>query len=171
MMVPYDTIMQKINAVAEQIAQDYVNDEELVLVGVLNGAAIFMTHLLHALWSVGLTNVRMDFVGVSSYGSSTESSRHPKLTHDLRHDIAGKQVLIVEDIIDTGHTLHFLRHFLSERSPASLKVAVLVEKPARKEVEVPVDYTAITVENKWIEGFGFDRDGFGRGCPHIFTRE
>lgn len=170
-MVPNDTIMEKIRSLAQQIADDYSNEEELVLVGVLNGAAIFMTHLLHALWNVGMTNVRMDFVGVTSYGDGTESSRNPKLTHDLRHDICGKQVLIVEDIIDTGHTLHFLRRFLGEREPTSLKIAVLVEKPARKEVEVPVDYIAMTVENKWIEGFGFDRDGFGRGCPHIFTRE
>jgi len=148
---------------AGQISKDYENCDELVLVGVLKGAFIFLADL-----SRRLTIPRViEFIAVSSYGSGSRSSGAVRLVMDVRGNIEGKHVLIVEDIVDTGHTLQYLIGMLESHGPASVKTCALVRKAERAEVEVNVDYLGFDIPDEWVVGYGLDYAEKNRTLPYI----
>lgn len=160
-------IAQKVDELAERISHDFAG-KNIVMIGVLTGSFIFAADLLRALWNKGLQDIEVDFVSVSSYGSSTQSSRNPVLLKDLKIDIADKEVLIVEDIIDTGYTLQFLDEHLRKKNPKTLKTITLLSKPSKREVDFTPDYVGFEVDgSKWVEGYGLDGGKYGRGCPDV----
>lgn len=168
-LIPDVKIQARIQELALQLAKDY-EGKGVILIGVMKGCIIFMGDLLRALWRAGLTDCESDFAGVSSYGKGTESTRDPILTKDIETNISGRHVLLVEDIVDTGHTVNFLFNILSERKPSSLKVLSLLSKPSRREIEVPIDYVGFEIENKWVIGYGLDDANRGRGDPNIVEK-
>jgi hypoxanthine phosphoribosyltransferase len=146
-----DIIKQKVRELARKISGDYAG-RPLLLVGVLKGAWVFMADLVRAI----TIPVACDFLGVSSYGVSTETSGVVKIVVDLKHPVEGQHVLIVEDIVDTGLTLNFLVETLRLRHPRSVKVCALLDKPARHKVDVKIDYLGFTVPNQFLVGYGID---------------
>jgi hypoxanthine phosphoribosyltransferase len=148
------------------IARDYAGQNP-VLVGVLQGAFLFMADLIRAT-PIDLTT---DFIGVSSYGSGTTSSGQVRLVSDLSMAVEDRHVLIVEDIVDTGLTLAYLKRNLEARHPRSVRVCVLADKIERREIEVGVDYVGFTVPNVYVVGYGFDYGGVFRNLPHVAVLE
>lgn len=159
-------IQQRIQILGEQIRQDYQH-KDLHLIGVLNGAFIFMADLARAI-DLPLS---VDFLSVSSYGSSQESSGEVRLTKDLNTSLKGKHVLFVEDIVDTGLTINYLLNYLQGRGPLSLKVVTLLSKPARRKVEVPIDYMGFEIEDAFVYGYGLDVDQKFRNIPFITSQK
>jgi len=156
----------RVTALGAEIAHDY-RELRPVLVAVLRGAFVFMADLARAI----PIEIETDFIGVSSYGSGTRSSGHVRITSDLERVIGGRHVLLVEDIVDTGLTLAYLRRALEARHPASLKICTLLDKRARREVEVALDYVGFPVEDVYVVGYGFDYDGLYRNLPHVAALE
>lgn len=162
-LISRQDIEQRISELAEQISRDYAGKGELVLVGVLKGAFIFLADLARK-----LTIPRViEFIAVSSYEEGSVASSSVRLVMDMRENIEGKQVLIVEDIVDTGRTLHFLVELLGTRDPASIKTCALVRKPDRVEVEADLDYLGFEIPDVWVVGYGLDYDEQNRTLPHI----
>lgn len=159
-------IQDRIKALGADIARDYAGRDPH-LVCVLNGAFIFMADLVRAI-DLPLS---MDFLAVSSYGNSTRTSGEVEVLKDLRIPIANRHVIVVEDIVDTGITLNYLLRMLEARQPASLKVAALLSKPARRRVEVPIDYLGFEIEDAFVYGYGLDRSQFDRNLPFITSQE
>ena len=154
-LVTEEQIRRRTAELAHQVAADYqaeCDKGDLLLVGVLKGAVMFMTDLARAL----PVPVQLEFMAVSSYGSSTSSSGVVRILKDLDRDIAGRHVLIVEDIIDSGLTLSWLLRNLESRSPASLEVCALLRKPDAVKVEVPVKYVGFDIPNEFVVGYGLD---------------
>jgi hypoxanthine phosphoribosyltransferase len=145
-----DDIQQRVRAIAQDIGRDH--PEGVHLVCVLKGAFMFLADLARACEG----EVTLDFMAVSSYGSSTKSSGQVQVLKDLGYGIEGRDVVIVEDIVDTGLTLTYLQDILRARAPKTLKTACLLSKPSRREVEVLVDYTGFTIEDKFVVGYGLD---------------
>jgi len=156
-------IRERVKAFAEQISRDYADKGELVLVGVLKGAFILLADLSRRL----TIPHRVEFIAVSSYGKSSVSTGAVRMIMDLRGDIEDKHVLIVEDIVDTGHTLHYLMSLLKTRRPASLRTCALVRKSERAEVEVDVDYLGFDIPDVWVVGYGLDYAEQYRTLPYI----
>lgn len=161
-MLSQEEIENKVTELAKQIEKDY-EGQDLLLVGILKGASVFVADLMR---KINL-NVNIDFMSVSSYGSGTVSSGTVKILKDLDVDIKYKNVLIVEDIIDSGITLRNLYDTLMTREPRSLKLCTLLNKPARKKVDVNVDYVGFVIEDKFIVGYGIDYDEKYRNLPYI----
>ena len=161
-MLSQGEIENKVTELAKQIEKDY-EGQDLLLVGILKGASVFVADLMR---KINL-NVNIDFMSVSSYGSGTVSSGTVKILKDLDVDIKDKNVLIVEDIIDSGITLRNLYDTLMTREPRSLKLCTLLNKPARKKVDVNVDYVGFVIEDKFIVGYGIDYDEKYRNLPYI----
>lgn len=157
-----EQIQERIQKLGEQITRDYLG-KDLVVVGVLNGSFMFTADLVRSI----KTPIEIDFISVSSYGTGTSSSGQVKLELDLRKSIEGRHVLLIEDIIDTGHTLKFLRPLIEQRGPASLKLASLLFKPARLQHEIQIDYLGFEIEDKFVIGYGLDFDGKYRELPYI----
>jgi hypoxanthine phosphoribosyltransferase len=153
---------------AEQIARDYAGCS-LILLGVLKGALFVTADLARALAETagGPTDVQLDFIAVSSYGNAHRSSGEVRLIQDTTHAIEGRHVIIVEDIIDNGHTLHYLRAMLDNRQPASLRAAVLLDKPYHRAVDVTVDYTGLTCPDEFVVGYGLDYQERYRTLPYL----
>ena len=147
---------------AAEIRRDYAAGPP-VLVGVLHGAFVFLADLARALQ----LPVEIGFVGLSSYGSGTASSGRMEVFHEPRVDLEGRHVLLVEDIVDSGHSVTFLRHYMRQRCPASVRVCCLLDKPERREVPVHIDYRGFTIPNLFIVGYGMDFDGQFRHLPDI----
>lgn len=163
-------IQQRIMELASEIATEY-QGKSLLIVGVLKGSYILMADLTRALFEQGMTDVIVDFITISTYGSSTQYPKSPQILSDVATDVKGKNILLVEDIYDTGHTLHFVQQILLERNPASLKTLVLLSKPARRKIEVKVDYIGFKLqESPWVEGYGLDSNGKGRNRPEIVEK-
>lgn len=163
-------IEKRVLELADTITSDY-RGKKPVFIGVLKGSFILLADLLRAVYTKGLTEVAVDFLTVSSYGLGTESNRKPTVTHDVTTDIAGKDLLIVEDIVDTGYTLQFVQQLLKERGPHSLKTLAFLDKIERREIEVPVEYIGFRlVGTPWVEGYGLDGGAFGRGRPEIVAK-
>ena len=158
-----ETIRKRVGELADQISSDYSREGELLLVGILRGCYIFLADLSRRLAIPG----RIDFVALSSYESGTEAVGPVHLVMDLRTDIAGKHVLIVEDIVDTGATLDCLLSILRQRKPASLKTCAFLRKPSRLEREVPVDYVGFDIPDVWVVGYGLDFQGRYRALSDI----
>jgi hypoxanthine phosphoribosyltransferase len=157
-----DQIRDKIAELAIEIDADYT-DREPMLVGVLKGAAMFMSDLARAIQRPST----MEFMAVSSYGTSTRSSGVVRILKDLDRDIAGQHVLIVEDIIDSGLTLSWLLKNLASRHPASIEVVALLRKPDAVKVEVPVKYLGFDIPNEFVVGYGLDYAERYRDLPYI----
>ena len=156
----------RIRQMGEQIRRYYVG-REVHLICVLKGGSFFMCELAKRI----TVPVFLDFMSVSSYGSETKSSGVVKIVKDLDAPLKGKDVIVVEDIVDTGHTLSYLLEMLKGREPASLRLCTLLDKPDRREVEVPVDYTGFVIPDKFIVGYGLDYDQKYRNLPYIGTVE
>jgi hypoxanthine phosphoribosyltransferase len=159
-----DDIAKRVAELGAEITRDY-EGKDLIVVGILKGAGVFMSDLIREISSP----IRIDFMSVSSYGNSTVSSGIVRITNDLHQDIQGCSVLIVEDIIDTGNTLHYLREYLKNRGAEDVKICALLDKPSRRQVEVPVEYVGFEVEDKFIIGYGIDYAEKYRNLPFIGT--
>lgn len=160
-----DVLNKQINVLATRISKDYKN-KNLLLAGILKGSVIFLSDLVRELWRQGLADCEIDFMGISSYGKDTESSKNPHITKDLDTDIRKRHVLLVEDIIDTGYSLDALYRILLQRQPASLKIVVLLSKDSRRGVDVPIEYVGFKIDG-WVEGYGLDTDELYRGRPEV----
>ena len=161
-MISEEQLAQKVSELAKQIEKDF-KGEELLVVGILKGASVFVADLIR---KINL-DVNIDFMSVSSYGNSTESSGTVKILKDLDVNIEGKNVLIVEDIIDSGLTLSNLVATLETRNPKSLKLCTLLDKPQRRKANIFVDYVGFVIEDKFIVGYGIDYAEKYRNLPYI----
>lgn len=167
-LITADEIADANRRIAAEIARDYA-ERSVVLIGVLKGAVFATADLARALAQTpgGPTNVQLDFIAVSSYGNSHRSSGEVRLVQDTTHAVEGKHVIIVEDIVDNGHTLHYLLAMLGAREPASLRTAVLLDKPYRRAVDVPVDYIGLTCPDEFVVGYGLDYQERYRTLPYL----
>ncbi len=156
-------IQKRVATLATKISDDYRNAGELVLVGVLKGAFILLADLSRRL-SIPHT---IDFIALSSYDLKDESSGQVRLVMDMREAIEGKHVIVVEDIIDTGRTLHYLLDLLSSRHPSSLRTCVLVRKERDQNHSIKIDYLGFDIPDKWVVGYGLDYDEQHRTLPYI----
>ena len=156
----------RIAELGQTIARDYAGQEP-VLVGVLQGAFMFMADLIRAI-PIDLVT---DFISVSSYESGTKSSGQVRLVSDLSIPIADRHVLIVEDIVDTGLTLTYLKRSLEARRPKSVRACVLVDKVERRQVELALDYVGFTIPDVYVVGYGFDYGGLYRNLPYVAALE
>ncbi len=156
-----EEIQRKIHELGTRISADYA-DRELIVVGVLKGALFFMSDLLRAL----RISVRMDFIHCTS--SASQDREHPvHILSDMKEDIAGKHILLVEDIMDSGVTVEYLKRMLVNRGPASLKVCVLLDNPDRRQVKIEADYPGFRIPNKYVVGYGLDYKERYRNLPYI----
>ncbi len=158
-------IQARVAELASQISNDYRDCDELVLIGVLKGSFIFLADLSREL---SVPRV-IEFIAVSSYGSGSRSSGAVRLVMDVRGNIENKHVMVVEDIVDTGHTLKYLIGMLQSHRPASVKTCALVRKADRAEVDVHVDYLGFDIGNEWVVGYGLDFAEQNRTLPYIGT--
>jgi hypoxanthine phosphoribosyltransferase len=172
-LVTEQQINDKITELARQVAADYpvngagATNGDLLLIGVLKGAVMFMTDFARAL----PVPTQLEFMAVSSYGSATSSSGVVRILKDLDRDITGRDVLIVEDIVDSGLTLSWLLKNLASRNPASLEVCALLRKPEATKVDVPVKYIGFDIPNEFVVGYGLDYAERYRDLPYIGTLE
>lgn len=163
-MLSEHDIQHRVKELGKQISDNYQNSQnELVLVGLLRGSFIFMADLSRAI-TVGH---EVDFMTASSYGNAMNSNRDVKILKDLDEDIHGKDVLIVEDIIDTGNTLSKVKELLALRTPRSIEICTLLDKPSRREVKVPVKYVGFSIPDEFVVGYGIDYAQHYRHLPYI----
>jgi len=159
-------IAKAVDRLAREIKRDY-QDKQPLLIGVLKGSFVFMADLIRQLD----LPLELDFVRLSSYGAARESSGKVRVVQGVKTPIKGRDVLVVEDIVDTGITISFLLDYLKKKQPASLKLCTLTDKPSRRRVPVPIDYLGFTVPNKFIVGYGLDLNQRFRNLPHICVLE
>ena len=163
-LISAEAIAARVDELAAQLDQDYADSGELVLVGVLKGSFIFLADLSRKL----TIPHRVEFISVSSYGDrESDEAGAVRLIMDVRHAILDKHVLVVEDIVDTGHTLSYLLRLLKARAPASLRACTLLHKPDRSEVDVVVDYVGFTIPDEWVVGYGLDYAERHRTLPNL----
>ncbi|HUE89505.1 MAG TPA: hypoxanthine phosphoribosyltransferase [Vicinamibacterales bacterium] len=161
-LITAEALSRRIAELAIEIRRD-VRDEDLHLICVLKGAVFFLSDLVRQMEG----GVSIDFMALSSYGSGATSSGEVRLIKDLDYGLEGRNVIIVEDIVDTGLTLHYLQEILRARNPKSLRTACLLSKPSRRQVEVHVDYIGFTIEDKFVVGYGLDFSERFRHLPYI----
>ncbi len=162
-LIDADTIERKVSELARQISEDHNSDEKLVVVGVLKGSFIFAADLCRQLE----VDHSVDFIALSSYGSTAKATGNVRLIMDVRENLAGKHVLIVEDILDSGYTLDYLKRNFETRKPASLKTIALLNKQDRREVDVTLDYMGFDIPDVWVVGYGLDYAEKYRTLPYI----
>jgi len=162
-MISEQEVQDRVNELGKQITEHYKGSEDLVLVGLLRGSFVFMADLARA---IDLTH-QVDFMTASSYGNSMESSRDVRILKDLDDDIQGKDVLLVEDIIDTGNTLTKVKEILSLRGPKSIEICTLLDKPSRREVEVDTKWIGFEIPDEFVVGVGIDYAQKYRHLPYI----
>ena len=162
-LIDEETLQKRVAELGDEISQDF-KDEKLLMVCILRGGVMFLTDLIRHVTSP----VAIDFMSVSSYGSGKrESSGEVRITLDLRTSLKDRHVILVEDIIDSGHTIASVLDLLSTRHPKSLSVCTLLDKAERREVEVPIRYRGFTIPNKFVFGYGLDLDEYYRNLPFI----
>lgn len=161
-LIDAEAIAARVTELGAEITRDYAGTE-VVLVPVLKGSFVFAADLARQID----VPVSIDFLGVRSYGDGQESSGVVQITTDLSHSIAGKHVILVEDIVDTGLTVDYLRENLTTRQPASLKIAALLHKPARARVPVAIDYLGFTIDDVFVVGYGLDYAQKYRNLPYL----
>ncbi len=161
-MIPEDEVDKRIKEIGEQITKDYVG-KQVHLICVLKGGSFFLCELAKRI----NLDVSLDFMSVSSYGGDTKSSGVVKIVKDLDESIKDKDVLIVEDIVDSGRTLSYLLSMMKDRKPASLKLCTLLDKPDRRVIDVNVDYTGFEIPDEFVVGYGLDYDQKYRNLPYI----
>jgi len=165
-LISRDEIAEAVGRLASEIKRDYQGKQPL-LIGVLKGSFVFMADLIRQLD----LPLELDFIRLSSYGAARESSGKVKVVQGVKSPIKGRDVLVIEDIVDTGITISFLLGYLRKRKPASLKLCTLTDKPSRRRVPVSIDYCGFTVPNKFVVGYGLDFDQRFRNLPDIYTLE
>jgi hypoxanthine phosphoribosyltransferase len=161
-LIEEERLQTRIRELGRELSSDY-EGRELLLVGVLKGAVFFMADLMRSI----SVPCEIDFMAISSYGASTDSSGVVRILKDLDINIEGRHVLVVEDIIDSGLTLSYLMRNLEAREPASLEVCALLTKPARREIDVPVRYTGFEIPNRFVIGYGLDFGERYRNLPYV----
>lgn len=162
-LITKEQIDSKLEELGKKITRDYKGKDNILLVGVLKGAVVFMADLIRY---IDLP-LQVDFMAVSSYGASTESSGVVRILKDLEENLEGKNLLIVEDIIDSGLTLSYLYNILKSRNPASIKICALLDKPERRKVDIKVDYLGFEIPDYFVVGYGLDYDEKYRNLPYI----
>ena len=165
-MISEMEIKQRVKKIAEEIESDF-NHEPIVLIVVLKGSFIFAADLIREMKG----DVKVDFISVSSYGNDTETTGKVRLLKDLDANITNQNVVVVEDIIDSGLTLNFLRGHLQTHMPKQIKICTLLDKPERRRVELPVDYVGFVIPDEFIVGYGIDYAQKYRNLPYIATVE
>jgi hypoxanthine phosphoribosyltransferase len=165
-LISRDEIAEAVNRLAREIERDY-RDKQPLLIGVLKGSFMFMADLIRQLD----LPLELDFVRLSSYDTARESSGKVKVVREMKMPVKGRDMLVVEDIVDTGITISFLLDYLKSKQPASLKICTLTDKPSRRRVPVPIDYRGFTVPNRFIVGYGLDLNQRFRNLPDIYTLE
>ena len=161
-MLSEEELAGRIKELGAEISKDY-EGEEIFLVGILKGAAFFATELAKRI----TVPVIIDFMSTSSYGAGTASSGEVRITKELDLDMTGKNVLIAEDIIDSGNTLSYLLHYFKDKGAKSVRLATMLDKPDRREVDVKVDYNGFTIPDEFVVGYGLDYDQRYRNLPYI----
>ena len=161
-LIDEKTLQEKIGQVAEEIMKDY-EGKDITFICILKGSALFTVDLAKKIKN----NVRFEFIRVSSYGNETTSTGKIQMKLDLQDSIEGKDVIIIEDIIDTGRTLSYLRDYLKDKNPASLKICTLLDKKERREFEIEPDYTAFVIPDKFVVGYGLDDKEDRRNLPFV----
>ena len=161
-MIDEATVEARIAEIAQQLSKEY-EGKTIHIIGVLKGSVFFMCELAKRL----TVPVTMDFMSVSSYGNDTKSSGVVKMIKDLDESIEGRDVVLIEDIMDSGRTLSYLINILKERKPASFKVVTLLDKPDRRVIDVKVDYTGFQIPDEFVVGYGLDYDQRYRNLPYI----
>jgi hypoxanthine phosphoribosyltransferase len=161
-LIDEDRLRNRVAELGEEVSADYVG-RDLLLIGVLKGAVFFMADLMRHL----TVACEIDFMAISSYGAATDSSGVVRILKDLDINIAGRDVLVVEDIIDSGLTLSYLMRNLEAREPASLEICALLTKPARREIDVPVRYVGFEIPNRFVVGYGLDFAERYRNLPYV----
>jgi hypoxanthine phosphoribosyltransferase len=161
-MIGKEELKERVAELGKEISRDY-KGESILAICVLKGAVIFMSDLIREL----NVETKIDFMAVSSYGASTESTGVVRILKDLDSDIEGENVIIIEDIIDSGLTLKYLKDYLMARNPKSLKICTLLDKPERRVADVKPDYVGFSIENKFIVGYGLDYNQMYRNLPYI----
>ncbi len=163
-LIDETTLQQRVAELGQQISADYADCKELMLLCILKGGVMFLVDLTRHI----TVPHEIDFLAVSSYGrGARESTGNVRIDMDLSEEVTGKHLLIVEDIVDTGHTLRFVMDVLQARRPASLRLCTLLDKPAKRTINIPVDYTGFKIENKFVFGYGLDLDEKFRNLPFI----
>jgi hypoxanthine phosphoribosyltransferase len=165
-LISAEAIAARVTELGAQLTAEYAplsRSREVVVIGVLKGSVIFMADLVRQI----AVPIYVDFIGISSYGDATVSSGVVQITQDLSRPIEGKHVIVVEDIVDTGHTVHYLLENLATRRPASIKLCALLHKPDRAERAVTIDYLGFTIPNKFVVGYGLDIAQQFRNLPFI----
>jgi hypoxanthine phosphoribosyltransferase len=157
-----DTVANRVAELGAQISADYAGRDP-VLVSVLKGALVFLADLMRAMEIPS----SIDLMEVSSYGASTETTGQVRIIKDLSQSIEGRDVIVVEDIIDTGLTLNYLLRYLADKGPASIRIVCLLDKPARRLAEIPIDYTGFTIPDRFVIGYGLDFNERYRNLPYI----
>ncbi|BDU77207.1 hypoxanthine phosphoribosyltransferase [Mesoterricola sediminis] len=161
-LLTQDQIAARVKELGIQLAADYAG-KDLVVIGLLNGVYPFFADLTRAI----ALDMDVSFMRVASYGHGFESTGEVKILTDCDTSIRGRHALIVEDIVDTGLTLHKVRKILMDREPASLRICTLLDKPSRRRVEVPVDYVGFSIEDHFVVGYGLDLEGKLRNLPYV----
>jgi hypoxanthine phosphoribosyltransferase len=157
-----EQIADRVAELGAQLVADYAGRDP-VLVSVLKGSIVFLADLIRAME----TSVSLDLMEVSSYGASTETSGQVRILKDLSKPIEGRDVIVVEDIIDTGLTLNYLLKYLHDKGPASVRICCLLDKPARRLAEIPIDYRGFTIPDRFVIGYGLDYDERYRNLPYV----
>ncbi|MED5372388.1 MAG: hypoxanthine phosphoribosyltransferase [Myxococcota bacterium] len=157
-----ETLQERVRNLGGEIREVY-GDEPITVIAVLKGSFIFVADLVRAIGG----DVKVEFLGVSSYHGGTRSSGAVKIVQDLRHPIEGQHVLVVEDIVDTGLTMDYLHRMLQVRGPKSLRVATLLDKPSNREIEVEVDFVGFSIPDEFVVGYGLDLGELYRNLPYI----
>ena len=165
-VIPKEEIAQRLTELAAEIRRDYKGQNPL-LIGILKGSFVFLSDLMRSM----NIPVEVEFIRLSSYGACTETSGKIKLVQGLKTSIKGRHVLVVEDIIDRGLTVHYLLDYLSRRKPSSLKLCALFNKPSRRRVEVPIDYIGFTIPDAFVVGYGLDYNQQFRYLPDLCILE
>jgi len=165
-LISRDEIAKAVDRLASQIKRDYQGKQPL-LIGVLKGSFVFMADLIRQLD----LPLELDFIRLSSYGAARESSGRVRVVQGVKTPIKGRDVLVIEDIVDTGITTSFLLDYLRKRKPASLKLCALTDKPSRRRVPVSIDYLGLSLPNKFVVGYGLDFDQRFRNLPDIYALE
>ena len=161
-LIPEEDVKARIKELADVLSEKYKNGD-VVLVGILSGSVFFLTELAKDM----TVPVEIDFMAASSYGSGTTSSGRVLIKKDIERSIAGKNVIVIEDIVDTGQTLHLIKKMLKEKRPRSLEVAVLLDKPERRKVCMDADYIGFSIPDEFVVGWGLDYDQKFRDLPFI----
>lgn len=163
-LIDESTLQKRVSELGRQVSEDYAVYDDLLLICVLKGGVMFLTDLMRHID----TPHEIDFLAISSYGKGArESSGNVRIEMDLSVQVRDRHILIVEDIIDSGHTLRFVMDVLEARKPASLKLCTLLDKASRRTVQIPVDYTGFQIEDKFVFGYGLDLDEKFRNLPFI----